>query len=244
MRERFEAVQSQRPVDRRTARALGLDRLEMPYKPESTLWPGHGAVRVDDFWLTMDLGDGWRAAFRLMPHRGQAVVGELRVFPDDEFPGQDPAQWSAEYLGVRAWARVRAPLRTGITARLLRRVPLGGHLKYARELITKLGRSKYTWQDLGDRGLFSERAEKRERADRRPDVFYARIAQQYADLLAAGSRRPVADLAERRRLASSVVRDAVRGARERGFLTMGTPGKPGGVLTSKTAKVLRARKGK
>ena len=240
-KERFTARQPQRPIDGRTARALGLDKPGMPYASKGVLPRGQGQVRVDDFWLTVDLGEGWRAALRLMPHRGQAVVGELRVFPADEFPGQEAGQWGAEYLGVRAWERVPEDLRTGITARLLRRVPLGAHLKHGREMIATLGK-RVGWRDLVDRGLYAERMEKRPRPDRRPDVFYAQIASEYTTRVEAGSRRPVADVAGRRRLPVGVIRDAVHEARMRGFLTPGAVGKPGGALTSKATRLLRSKR--
>jgi hypothetical protein len=206
------------------------------------------AIEVTDAWLEVELGDGWRAAYRLVPYAGQPVVAEVRIFPADTWPGQTPGAWRADLLGVGAGGA--APLigpavdgpavRHGITARVLRRVRLGEHRRYASTMMSRLrrrqGRDRLTaWGFAGPRTR-PVAGEPRGR----PDRVYAEIAGAYVARLAAGSRRPVADLARRRKLAESVVRDMIHEARARGMLTAGRQGVPGGQLTAHAEQLLRA----
>ena len=93
-------------------------------------------------------------------------------------------------------------------------------------------------------------------APRRPgrkghdDRFLAQVASVYVGALAAGSRRPIADAAERLRevgqhYSNARVRDLVFMARERGFLTGPPgPGRAGGELTPKAKAILAEAKEK
>ena len=63
---------------------------------------------------------------------------------------------------------------------------------------------------------------------RRADDFYAKIARDYAEAIAAGSRSPLRDLA-RAGVPETFLRDAVKRARDRGLLTPApSRGKAGG----------------
>ena len=81
---------------------------------------GHG---IPHLWLKVDVDDDWRADLRLAIQGNRFVVSEVRLFPR---PGSDsPAgdSWpEAETSGVHA----KVPAG-GLTARLLRRVPLQIH---------------------------------------------------------------------------------------------------------------------
>jgi hypothetical protein len=71
----------------------------------------------------------------------------------------------------------------------------------------------------------------------RPDVFYARLAAEYVDLLSASST-PTKDLAERHNYSATSVRDFLNQARTRGLLTRSQQGRAGGELTEAALKLL------
>ena len=181
--------------------------------------------KVDRFWLEVDFAPGWRAAYFLVPYGGQPVVAEVRIFPADEYPGRDAGAWRAQFLGVRAAPGVK----------------LGAERKHAVALLKLLAP---TWPD-GARGFYAApegAASKRGQTRGRPDRFYAGLARDYVTRCSRGSRRPVADVAKRHKLAVSIVRDAIHEARARGLLSKGRQGAPGGQLTP--LGLLRSRKGK
>lgn len=217
-------------------------------------------VTVEDCWLEVDFTPGWRAAYRLVPWGGQPVIAEVRVFPSDNYPGRSAGTWRAEVLGVRAGGAVpirQTPpgwkdpvhcpaVRQGLTARLVKQIPLGAHHKHAAAFMAGLHRRGVVWPDVLAASGFTERRLATETPPRttrpaRPDRFYATIARAYVARIAAGSRRPVADLATRLELDDSVVRDAIHEARMRGLLTPGRQGVPGGQLTTRAKQVLKKR---
>jgi hypothetical protein len=218
------------------------------------------SIVVEDVWLEVEIGGGWRAAFRLVPYAGQPVIGELRVFPADRYPGRRVGEWRAAVLGVGAAKGVHKrlprrvepdvdcpPVKYGVTARMLRRVPLGAHLRDAKESLATLEKThpKSLRPALVEWGLpvRAERKPTARRAGGRTDLFYSQLAAAYVARLAAGSRRPIKDIARQRSKADSVIRDAVHEARERGLLTAGgRPGVPGGTLTPLAETILRAGK--
>ena len=57
------------------------------------------------------------------------------------------------------------------------------------------------------------------------DTYFAVLAGQYAGLVQAGARRPIALLATQRRERPSRLRDAIHQARVRGWLTEGLRGR-------------------
>jgi hypothetical protein len=85
----------------------------------------------------------------------------------------------------------------------------------------------------------------------RTDSFYLVWAEAYVERLAAGSRRPVMDLAEHpprpirgyvsneSEVSAATVRDFIHQARERGLLTRSPAGRPGGELTPKARRMLK-----
>jgi hypothetical protein len=237
------------------------ERTEQPTRSEQAAFglPAHAGV--NDAWVEIEIGDGWRAAFRLAPYGGQPVIAELRVFPADQYPGRKPGTWRGDVLGVQAGGaqRVRKvlpggktvdcpPVRTGITARLLRRIPLGEHRRHAETFIARLKEThRGMGADLAAWGFNAEieKGKKKPTVQRRggrPDRFYADLAAAYVARIAAGSRRPVADLADRRKLSASVVRDAIHEARVRGLLMKGRQGAPGGTLTAKAEAILKGKR--
>ena len=73
----------------------------------------------------------------------------------------------------------------------------------------------------------------------RPDIFYARLAAEYIELLRTGST-PTKDLAEKHHYSPASMRDYLNKARSRGLLTRPQRGRAGGELTDKARRLLNA----
>ena len=135
----------------------------------------------------------------------------------------------------------------GLTARLLRKVRLGESARFTRKFLQwyreRLGDTGFLPEHLlGRQGLAPPEKTTIRRRGRKgmPDLFYARIARDYAKAINRGGRQPITDVAEAKRLPRNKVRDMVHQARERGLLTDGIPGRPIGQLTQKGMMLLRA----
>lgn len=189
----------------------------------------------DEAWLEVDLDGGWIAAYRLIPQGGQPVVGEIRVFPNENAPRR-AGRWSAERLGSQA----PVPFG-GIPARVLRQIRLREHLALLDDIVEAHQKHQSFRLNLLDHGFKQVAREAGRRG--KSDLFYAEIASAYVDLV--GERDPIPRL--RRRLeekqglhfADATIRDFVNRARGRGLLTRSPPGRPGGELTSKALALLR-----
>jgi hypothetical protein len=72
----------------------------------------------------------------------------------------------------------------------------------------------------------------------RDDRFYARLAAEYVQRLAAGSVHPVKDLAAKRGETPGRIRDQLHEARVRGLLSKGEAGKRGGYLLPRARQLL------
>jgi hypothetical protein len=185
-----------------------------------------------DMWLEEDLGNGWRAAYRVVRQGSAYAFAELRVYPAE--PGKGvPGEWSAD--------PARVP-DGGITASVLRTVLVGEHrdgLEDQVELLrTKMGDSFEGF--LGDEGLkqVAEESRRHPRRRGRPDPFYAKVAAEYVAEVESGNRRPVRALAQRLGSSAEYVRQVLTEARRRGFLTTTRRGVPGGELTPKARELL------
>jgi hypothetical protein len=218
------------PVPAWTAETLGFDLRTLRREENSEI------VWTEQTWLEVDVGSAWTAAARLAVQNGRVVISELRVFPRDR-PGRVPGLWSGEILG-----RMATVPAGGITSTLLRKIPIPSYASLAASRIAQ-------WRQAG--GLPAESADlalpgvapfgrKRRRAGK-PDRFYAEVAAEYVRLRTKRSRRPVADLAQRRNLKPAQARDAIRTARERQLLSWGHPGKPDGYLTQRAEQLLGIR---
>ena len=159
-------------------------------------------------------------AYRLLQHGGYPVIAELRLFPS-ETPKRGAGKWSCLTASVPTG---------GITARLLRNVPLGSDiatgLKAAKRYVRLVPEARSLFQRAGFRRL--------KRAPRKgqgwPDEVLLDAARFYVE---RGGRRPVADLAEAWKIKHSQARDMLQAATDKGFLTDGTPGKTSRALTDK-----------
>lgn len=204
-----------------------------------------GQVRVTDAWVEVPLGRSWVVAYRIVNDRGRPVVGEIRIFPAEENRPR-LGHWSGELLGTTA----KVP-RRGITSRQLRDVRVRAYLQYmagrVADFQARLGDMAEHWGWGAAKSNIPNRVRStgaRRGRKPRPDKFYARIAADYVQALSSGSKRPIQDVAKRRKLPGGQVRDMIRQARKRGLLTRERGGVRGGMLTASGSALVPARKPK
>jgi hypothetical protein len=198
--------------------------------------------------FTDDHAGRWLVAAAVAVREGHIRVGELRIFPAEREPGGGalpaaqrtafkPGQWSRNVEHV--------PSR-GLERRTLREIPMGRFPAHASKRIAE--RQKIPGADgelaLGMLGYMLHGVEnlQRPRPRRnvgRDDAFYAALASEYLAAVAEGMRGPVKRLAARRRQTPARMRDMVHEARDRGLLSRGEPGRPGGHLLPAAIKILR-----
>jgi hypothetical protein len=202
-------------------------------------------IEVHEAWIEVALNGEWTVAYRMVRgRRGEPLIGEVRVFPTESRPGRPAGIWSAEVLGSDA----RVP-NGGISAELLRTVRIQDYQPFAPEF------SRWSLKRLVDvyktlprpSGTLTVTLPVHVTGGTpvstgpgrpgRPDRFYAEVAEEYVKSLARG-KRPVSDIAKRRRISQSQARDMIREARERGLLTPTRRGKQGGELTEHARKIL------
>ena len=200
------------------------------------------AVVAGNVWLEVPIDPHWLAASRLAVQDGHLVVAEVRLFPRETGGRRVPGRWRGVVLGTRA------PVpRGGLTARTLRAVRLGEHLKHTHEVLAwfqrKHGKVLFeAGHSLEALGLLPPDQDRPRRARNagQPDRFYATLATTYVQLVSRGVRHPIRTIARRRHIGSEKVRDWIREARVRGLLTMGTQGRAGGQLTPLARRVLKS----
>lgn len=136
----------------------------------------------------------------------------------------------------------------GVTARLLRRVPMGELATKARlfafaQMDSVAGVETNTARKAEYRKLRARVASPRRPGRRgKPDIEYARLAEAYVHRL--GEPTPLASLAEALSYSESQVRNLLYTARSKGLLTQAPKGRAGGELTSKAKRLLKeARNG-
>jgi hypothetical protein len=194
-------------------------------------------VYTDQTWVESEVGEHWIAAARLAVQDGRVIISEIRVFPRDRPLGAGVrGLWSGEVLGPRA---VVPP--GGLTSSLLRAVRLPNYRAHAIDVVT--GWQAALGVPLSESGLPGARTQLAARRPRagRPDRFYAELAAEYVRALAT-SRRPVADIARRRKLTPEKIRDMVHEARERKLLSPGRQGAPDGYLLPAAEQLLGIRR--
>ncbi len=225
----------QRLLDLEVARRVGVPHATTPIQ-------GVVAVMVPEHWVGTRIDADWSAYFRIISQNGQPVIGEVRIFPNERpgAPAQAAGQWSAEALGVHA----KVP-RGGITSRLIKnklKIPMIQDSARDLTAFAHVGPEDEQEPALATlRQEFAPPIAKKTKRGRigQDDLFYVQLAAEYANLLASGNRKPVAAIATRRRLPRATVRDAIRQARQKGFLTEAFHGRPTGVLTPAAFEVLK-----
>lgn len=177
--------------------------------------------------VELALGDEWCLYGEFFQTDAGPVLAEIRIFPADAKDDSGREYSFGQWFG--SGSRV-ARLSHGITARLLRSVSITALETELRNAITREHLEVPRAFKRTDREkVLPRRTGRAGRGDR----FYAEWASRYANQLARGNDKPIATLAEQYDLHQYQVRDLVRRARERGLLTRGSQGKPGGELTEK-----------
>lgn len=219
-------------------------------------------AKITNVWLEADLDGDWRAAFRLIPYQGEPVVGEIRIFPADEWSDRRPGQWRASAVGIRApefdrrsdGATTFPFIGQGVSAGLLRYPSftlVRRYVRQFREFIRDHTKDDITYVEIfpGSREIASDAIDagfsygplRRGRADVDwTPLRYAQIAAAYVKRYEKGSRKPTAEVAELFNLKDTQARDAIYKARYKlGLLTRApNRGRPGGRLTAEAERIL------
>lgn len=200
---------------------------------------------------------------QVSPHRGPMVVAtwlwdpDVHDFTDEmtETTIEVRTVIGAEDGGVRLLTLASAGT-SPVTARMLRRLPLGGMAMAARaDAIAQWGyvpdfvdeHDVAELRELADEirpvvdhlvsggGWVPQRAGRRAR----PDIDYARAAARYVELLDQLVEQPTHVLADELALSATQTRSLLGQARARGLLTKAPAGRAGGRLTPKAIELLR-----
>jgi hypothetical protein len=221
------------PIEKAVAKRLGLN--VAPFAPTHRA-SEFGLVLDRSIWFEASIAPRWRVAMRLANQRGQPVIAEVRVFPDE--PGtRPPGRWSGNY-GALA---VIPP--GGVTARVLRMIRTQA---FRRDLFKIRSRWPDELRQLEaiapsvppPPAPSSTTRGRKGRSDRE----LARMASTYAGAWLAG-RPPIPAVAIAHRLSLGQARDAVSRARVRSLLTPASKqGKGGGQLTERARELLKVKK--
>lgn len=208
-----------------------------------------GITEAGHLWFCLTLRGGWTACYRVIGREGRPVVAELRVLPTP--PGE--VAHAREGEGPQGH---HEPPGGGLTAATLRdEVVMGRHVyEILPEALGSVrrgvgatrvrsgGRDTTLFDALfGSLGFNPGQKPKRGRRGpkARPDREFAELAARYLAACESGSRRPVADVAEREGRSLEAVRQDLYRARKKGLLTRQTAGRAGGQLTPRAKKLLK-----
>jgi hypothetical protein len=185
--------------------------------------------------LDVAIETGWMARYHFALQNGRLVVAALNIQAKD--PDKIPTG--------------------GLTARLLRQVRAGDHVRHTRKLFQLLPGWTRGWTPMEQvlaatlgadppepaTPRRSSQAASPRRVGRRPisDDTLLRVAVPYADAVAKGSRSPVADVATRLKETRERVTHLVHLARlpRHGLLTPGVQGRAGGDLTDRARALVK-----
>lgn len=187
-------------------------------------------------------------------HEGRVRVLH-RDFPGWEFlvsfsPAGAPVGFAVEaavvvHPSLGRWMREGKPPRDAsappVTARFLRRVPVGEIQDIARRAILEKG-GLVASPETVERWSRAFQEVKRPGRAGRDDRAYAEVASLYVAKLETGPRTALRDLARELNYNDSQVRNMLYTARRRGLLTAALPGRAGGHLTEKAFTLLEPRR--
>ena len=218
-------------------------------------------VEVISAWLEAPLDDDWCVALQIAIQNGRPVVSELRVFPA-EVPAKlvrtdgkvatfssKTGTWAGDWLGVNA----KVP-KGGLTSTIVRRAKIPLHTKFFEEIrqdIIKRGGQDFFAAEFGFPEVPQQRppgGTTKKRRPGRPPVpceELLSVAQDYAAVVAAGSRKPLQDVAQTRGRGVEEIRRRVFKARREGLLSPTHGGVGEGVLTAQAKRLIqKSRRGK
>lgn len=205
-----------------------------------------------DLWFCLTLRGGWTACYHLTGREGRPVVDELRVFPTPPGEvahahpdtGEPKGHHEAPGDGLTA-ATLRDEVVMGRHVYEILPAALGSVRRGVGATRVRSGGQDTTLFDalFGSLGFNPGQKPKRGRRGpkARPDREFAELAAEYIAACEEGSRRPVADIAERQGRSLEAVRQDLYRARKKGLLTRQTAGRAGGQLTPRAKALLRAQ---
>jgi hypothetical protein len=201
--------------------------------------------RKRQLWLEVHPEDpcAWAVAYRLVPHEGETVAAEMRVYPSSRSLAHvidgEPGAWSNESCDVP---------RGGIGRRQVRDIPVGEHLQLVTRLLAQSDlpdvppewrrllqnlRSQVALEGFDDLGPGAPGT----------DLGWVLLAKEYAELVQSGRSDAVEVMASRRDIPVATMRDYIYRLRPKsmGYLTAPPrPGRAGGMLTDKALRILAA----
>lgn len=189
-------------------------------------------TKSGDVWDTVDLGQGWVAAYRLIEQGGHPVIAEMHVYARAAMP-REPQ------LSPRRSPKVDRELPVGgIRSSVLRRASVATILKRTRKELRESADQTVRGVPIGEKifDRLEEQPPKPTGRRRQDPQFYAEVAELYATAIAEGERKPIVAVtrhleSQGKPYAESYIRSAVQEARRRSFLTPSTKGRAGGELT-------------
>ena len=227
----------------------------------------HDEHGLKQLWVGVDVDDGWRADLRLALQDDRLVVSEVRLYPsmteaEAKLAGISPSVRDTKEFELLhepgdSWKRgqeqgldAEVPAG-GISARLLRRVPVHVHERMDTQRLAVLKITPRGDEEVielhteGELILLQHQhrsdAPRRRGRPRLDDATLLRVAATYAEAYLAGAH-PTQTVRRKLRMSQARARDLVRRARERGFLTHATWGRAGGKLTAEAERLLSASK--
>ncbi|MCC9311776.1 hypothetical protein LN042_32720 [Kitasatospora sp. RB6PN24] len=174
----------------------------------------------------MELPDGWRLEGTKLTYAHDLSGWALEVtFRLDLLWMDGPAELSVVVHDVDA-----SEESNGLTADLLRSIPMGEIRKTGVRLRSQLG---YAVGPFGS-GVVLDRVE--------TDLEYALMSEVYIQLIKQGFRSPISRLADGWGMSRNTISGRIRRARAMGFLD-GPAGKPADRLTEKSRSLLEGHSG-
>ncbi len=175
--------------------------------------------------------EGWRVLAGFVVRDESLTLAELRVFPGPHVTDElerELGVWSDDELDKDS---------NGITARLLRRVPIGEISRFAHRDFVAVAKSQLIVTPPRWARAAARQPAQPGRAGRGDD-FYLVWATRYVHATARGGS-PIVELSKKHKTKPTRVRDLVHEARRRDLLTPGVQGRAGGSLTNKAKELLR-----
>lgn len=189
-------------------------------------------------WLEDTLGEGWVAAYRVVPRGGRPIFAEARVFPGVPGHSDTPGGWSGEPGLIPGW---------GLTARRLKNLTPDTSLRSIPDFFGQIKRAFGEEAFFSETGImkrhgFSPATPQPLRRVGRPaaydDLYYALKARDYLRVCRTHRDKQLKRLADQLRTPEPTVRTWLQTARSRGLLTDAPPGQAGGQLTAEARALL------
>ena len=193
--------------------------------------------RVRDGWFETILdGNEWLAAFHIVIEAGLPVVAELRIYPFEE---HEPNQWNfaGQWSGTENAEDATIP-HGGLTSTTVKKIRFGA-LQAIPELVALARKHPTYHRDLESFGLLSQVPNRHPGPKGKSDLYLAKLAQQYVNLVDSGNPNPVKTIAKKGRgRTPEQIRDLLHTARKRQLLSEAPKGQAGGFLLPLAVKLL------